>query len=449
MFVMLSIVMLAEAMPVQLPRIRGTVSVSFPVMHASAMIFGPLAGAWVAAVGSLRPRDLEGQVGWVPLLFNRLQLAASTYAAGSVFQYMSGDLTNYSDPRSIMAVVASGGMYLLLNMTAITIFSSIVDKRSPLRVWWTGLTWALPNTLALLPISYLVATTYQVLNLIAPLFLALPLLVARYSYQRYVDMRNQYIDTIRSLAAALEAKDPRTYGHADRVSQLSMAVGKEMGFTEGKLEQLQVAGILHDVGKIGVSDTILNKAGRFTQEEFREMAKHPEIGARIVENVEMLHEVADWIRYHHERYDGTGYPEGLAGEDIPLESRIIAVADAFDAMTSIRPYKDAMTVEEALAELERCAGTQFDPAVVAAFIKVAQQPEFQQHLIRVEDNLFAANLLKDLDKDSAKEPEKEPANGVSPQKNDQAPVPPAPRYAQEAPATTSRAAEQPGLYGGR
>src|SRR5690606_1656567 len=223
MFVMLSIVMLAEAMPVQLPRIRGTVSVSFPVMHASAMIFGPLAGAWVAAVGSLRPRDLEGQVGWVPFLFNRLQLAASTYAAGSVFQYMSGDLTNYSDPRSIMAVVASGGMYLLLNMTAITIFSSIVDKRSPLRVWWTGLTWALPNTLALLPISYLVATTYQVLNLIAPLFLALPLLVARYSYQRYVDMRNQYIDTIRSLAAALEAKDPRTYGHADRVSQLSMA----------------------------------------------------------------------------------------------------------------------------------------------------------------------------------------------------------------------------------
>jgi diguanylate cyclase (GGDEF)-like protein/putative nucleotidyltransferase with HDIG domain len=172
-----------------------------------------------------------------------------------------------------------------------------------------------------------------------------------------------------ALARAVDAKDSYTRSHCQTVSQLCAAIAAELGFGTDRLTRMRLAGLLHDVGKIGVPDAILNKPDRLTDEEYAVMKRHSVLGCDIVRAADMPVE-ARWVRHHHERFDGGGYPDGLAGEEIPLESRIILVADAFEAMTSDRPYRRAPGQEVAIAELRRHAGTQFDPAVVAALCRV-------------------------------------------------------------------------------
>ncbi|MEX2356573.1 MAG: HD-GYP domain-containing protein [Thermaerobacterales bacterium] len=393
--------MIAEAMPVQLPRMRGTVSVGFAIIHASALLFSPLIAAWIAAAGTLRRRELDLQVPWQTMLFNKGQLGLAAATSSWVFRLLGGDLSNYGQGQTIMAAVLSGLVYLLLNVTAVTLYLSVKHGKRVSSVWLTNIKWAFPNSMALLPISFLMAATHQVMGIVAPIFFMLPLLVARYSFQRFIDLQTQYIATIRSLAAALEAKDPHTYGHADRVSQLAMAVGEKMGLPAPEIDKLQVAGILHDIGKIGIGDHLLQKTSAFTKEEFYDMQRHPEIGARIVENIDMLYDVADWVRHHHERFDGKGYPNGLSGRDIPVGARIIGAVDAFDAIMSIRPYKLEQSADEALAELHRCSGQQFDPDVVAALAAVAADRDRLAQLL-TNENRFADHLLAAFDPENSR-----------------------------------------------
>jgi putative two-component system response regulator len=175
------------------------------------------------------------------------------------------------------------------------------------------------------------------------------------------------LDALRSLAAAIETRDDYTGGHVERVARYAAATGRELGLSGDELHALWVGALLHDVGKIGVSDAVLRKPAPLTAEEYAEMKRHPEIGARIMEGSSFLRPGHTAVLHHQERWDGTGYPFGLAGEDISLHGRIVSVVDTFDAIVSARPYRSAATCEEALAEIRRHAGTQFDPAVVAAF----------------------------------------------------------------------------------
>ncbi len=179
-------------------------------------------------------------------------------------------------------------------------------------------------------------------------------------------MHRSYLSTITSLARTIEAKDPYTGGHTDRVAQIAGLIGRELGFNESELRALEVGALIHDIGKIGIPDAILLKPGRLTHEEFAEMRRHPEISSYIVAELELPSIVKQVVRNHHERYDGLGYPDGLAGEEIPIAARILTVADALDAMTSDRPYRRARSIAEARAELEAEAGRQFCPRVVAA-----------------------------------------------------------------------------------
>jgi len=178
--------------------------------------------------------------------------------------------------------------------------------------------------------------------------------------------RTSYLSTIASLARTIEAKDPYTGGHTERVGEYAQMLARELGFAEDDLEAVEVGAIVHDIGKIGIPDRILLKPGRLDAEEFAEMRRHPEISSYILEELDLPQIVYDMARNHHERFDGNGYPDGLAGEEIPLAARVLTVADAFDAMTSDRPYRRAMSVEEALAEIRNGAGTQFCPAVAEA-----------------------------------------------------------------------------------
>ena len=192
----------------------------------------------------------------------------------------------------------------------------------------------------------------------------------------YEQLREDFINTVRSLAEAIEKRDPYTGDHTRRVMEYSLAIGARLNLLPGQLKQLEMAAILHDIGKIGVRDSILLKPDRLTDDEFAEIKRHAGLGAEILRHIKPLVDILPGIKQHHERFDGKGYPEQIAGEGIHLLARIIAVADAFDAMLTDRPYRKGLPFEKALQELAANAGTQFDPQVVDAFMQVqAEQTE--------------------------------------------------------------------------
>jgi putative nucleotidyltransferase with HDIG domain len=178
---------------------------------------------------------------------------------------------------------------------------------------------------------------------------------------------NPLLDTITCLAYAVEAKDPHTEGHSQAVSRLAAQIARQMRLSEADIEEIRLAGIVHDIGKIHVPESLLYKPAPLTAQEYEIMKTHAALGAKILEPLNQPG-IERIVRYHHERYDGTGYPEGLAGDKIPLGARIMAVAESFENMVSAVSYNSARTFEEALAEMRRCSGTQFDPKVVTAFL---------------------------------------------------------------------------------
>ncbi|HET7618915.1 MAG TPA: HD domain-containing phosphohydrolase [Vicinamibacterales bacterium] len=186
---------------------------------------------------------------------------------------------------------------------------------------------------------------------------------------------NAYLGTIRALAVALDARDPYTAGHSERVSAISVAIGRDLSLDEGQLEVLRLGALLHDIGKIGISDHVLMKSGPLTPAEYEMIKQHPGVGARILRSVAFLEPHIPIVELHHERPDGRGYPHGLHGHDIPVLARIVHVADAFDAMTSARAYRAALPMSDAMRELWRCAGSQFDAEVVQALTRTLPRLE--------------------------------------------------------------------------
>jgi len=182
---------------------------------------------------------------------------------------------------------------------------------------------------------------------------------------------------VSALASSIDAKDPYTHGHSKRVTRYSLAIARALGLEDDEIEDLELAGYLHDIGKIGMPQEILQKPFSLTDREFGIVKKHPGNGVKILENLKNLQRVSSFILHHHERVDGAGYPSGIDGQTIPLGARILAVADAFDAITSDRPYRKRASVEDALLEIERNSGTQFDPRVVRVFAALVRTGELE------------------------------------------------------------------------
>ncbi|MEW6607663.1 MAG: HD domain-containing phosphohydrolase [bacterium] len=186
----------------------------------------------------------------------------------------------------------------------------------------------------------------------------------------FIRIKELFWDTVKALASTIDAKDPYTYGHSERVAEYSVEIAKRLGWSVQEQEEVQLAGLLHDIGKIGIPDDILHKPGGLDDKEFEKIKLHPLKGSKIMEHISQLEKVLPGMKHHHERFSGGGYPDNLKGDEVPLIGRIICVADAYDAMTSNRAYRNKMTTQEALSRIKNASGTQFDPQVVEAFLKV-------------------------------------------------------------------------------
>lgn len=368
-FVFSAMGVLFEALSVEAPIGNVTVSVSYVPIFAAALVYGPGVGAWVGALSSINYREFIGGKPLYRNLFNMAQLGIVGACGGLVIKRLNVQIKDLS----LLSVVFLGLAFLIsyiVNSALPTLAVALTTGLNPRDAFTTLLGWSVPAYMSTAPFAVLIALLYVHVGYTGVLLFVLPLLAARMSFKLYRDMRKNYIETIQSLTQAIDAKDHYTMGHSERVAYYSVEIGRKLGWKSSELDQLFFVALLHDIGKIGVKEDVLNKPGRLTGDERAAINNHVIVGASIVSKVSFLRNEADFVKYHHEHYNGRGYPLGLAGEDIPLGARIVAAADSFDAMTSHRVYQPPRTASEAIAELKRCSGAQFDPEVVAAFEKI-------------------------------------------------------------------------------
>ncbi len=357
----------SDSFPVSLPR-GGIISVSFAITFAALLIFQPLVVVAITVLGDLLSLR-KGRNRLVNYIFNASELTVSVGAGALTFNFLNPYGTVLT-LEFFLAMLAALVVCFVFNSVLVTLILSFTQYQHPFILWQTNMKWSAPNFFAMAPLGVLIALIYQTIGLWGVVLFLLPLAVARYSFQAYVQVRQTFLDTIQSLSVALEAKDAYTKGHSARVADYAVKLAREMKWPEDRVEFFEYVASVHDVGKIAVPEGILNKEAQLSEVEFDRMKEHPVVGADILQQIKFFQEGSHYVRYHHERWDGKGYPEGLSGENIPEGARILAVVDAFDAMTSDRPYRQALTVSVALDELRRGAGTQFDPEVVEKFEKI-------------------------------------------------------------------------------
>ncbi|MBX5467575.1 MAG: HD-GYP domain-containing protein [Firmicutes bacterium] len=370
-------VMVSSLYPVVSLRGNMAVAVSLPVIFSAGIILGPGAGAWLGCVGSPTIRELTGKVKWPSVVFNRAQYTLLGWVSGELFHLLGGSPAHLSLAAVSLPLAVSAGAVFFLNMGLVVVALALRQRRSVFEMWRVHMSWGTVNYLVMLPMGYIMATIYRWAGAWPELIFLVPLAQSRWIFSLLVEARRAYRRGVQVLLAALDAKDPYTYSHSVRVGRYAELLARYMGLPEDRVEAVGDAGRLHDVGKLATPDRILLKADRLGGAERRVMRLHPVAGETLLAQVGLLGCARDWVLHHHERWDGTGYPARQMGCEVALETRIIMVVDAYDAMTSDRPYRSAMTHEQALAELQRVAGTQLDPEVVRHFIALTETVDLE------------------------------------------------------------------------
>jgi len=358
----------AASLPVRLPGEVVAHITTAPILASvfDSQLANPFAVCWVALLGTIELRDLRRELPWYGTLYNRFTYVLAAFAAWLTLD-LARPATRPDDPLGTIALIILVGLaFSAVNMLLVVTAVSVRTKTPFARVWALSISNIMLGIVALVFLGWLMAEVAIKVGLWATLLFMIPLLLARYTFTKYAETRALFIGSVSALSQAIDAKDGFTRGHADRVSRIAGAIAREMSLSEKTIEQIELAGMLHDIGKIGVEDQILMKPARLDPHEQELMRRHPIYGASILEPSESLRPLAPLVLYHHENYDGSGYPEGRKGDDIPLGSRIIIVADAYEAMTSDRIYRKAIGHERAMDQLNRYKGIQFDPKVVRA-----------------------------------------------------------------------------------
>lgn len=306
-------------------------------------------------------------------LFNNASITIAIVLPGLLCQFTGWKPGDFVYPQVLYVTTIFALSAFLVNSLIMLALFSMLDglKRYEAVHTIIGL---IPNVLPALPLGYVMAYFYSHENgILLVVLLFCPLLLARHAWKLYIDSLTQQTKLIDALNVAMEARDTYTSGHAKRVSEYAAMIAQEISMSVTDIYTLQRGAILHDIGKVGVSDTVLLKPGKLTPEERSRIEQHPVIGAGITEHVQFDEVIVDMVRHHHERYDGHGYPDGLAGEQISLNARILAVADTLDAMLSDRAYRKGMEKEKALGIIREEAGKQFDPRIVHALMRAMER----------------------------------------------------------------------------
>ena len=338
---------------------------------AAVVLLGPFAAALVGAVSVL---SIKRRLRLAERLFNGAMNALSGLLAGKTFIALNGHVgapIHHEFPAVILPFAAAAAVHVLVNQFLIWGVYQLTGGREMLRreALESSLPLLLVSDLGYAALGLLIAALWAVMQGYAAALALIPLFVARWAMGQFAEQQRAYAATMKALCQAVETKDYYTRGHGDRVSLGSVMIAEQVGMGSDRTEAIRFAGMLHDVGKLGVPTQVLQKTGPLNEEEFAAIQLHPMRGLEIVREIGFLNEALAGIMHHHERIDGRGYPMGFAGHEIPEFARMIAVADAFDSMTSTRSYRAAKSITDAVAELRKGANTQFDSLLVDAFIE--------------------------------------------------------------------------------
>jgi putative nucleotidyltransferase with HDIG domain len=363
---------MAELIPVSLPE-GGEITITFPIDFVVILVYGPALAMIVSAFSSISLLFGKNTKRVEKILFNASQFSISSGLAGIIY-YISGGIFgqqnffNFVLPATLCALT-----YCIVNSFLVTGIISLDSGMNHSKVFRINIREVLPSYLAEAPLGFIMAIIYVEIGILGILLFFFPLLLARRSFELYTKMRKMYLGTIRTLAAAIDAKDPYTHGHSERVSKMAIKLARKLDYLETEIEFIEYAAILHDIGKIGIEDHILGKKDKLTDQEYEKVKQHPVIGAKIIGSIEFLKKCSNTVLHHHERYDGKGYPDGLKGEKISKCARLLAIVDSYDAMNSDRPYRKKLSEPEILNELDTQAGKQFDPEMVKVFISLLKE----------------------------------------------------------------------------
>lgn len=364
-------VWLAESMPILVAESVG-ITISTVIHIAVLLSLGPVEATIVGIATGMAFFPLKQiRERLIKIVFNMAQMGVAVGVAAIVYTSLHGPVGVLSAdrfPYVLIPLAAAVGTLWFLNGISVGMAIGLSTNTNPLRHAVDILREMRPlNYVALSLMGIMLSQVYGLLGFTGVLLLAIPLIVSRQVYDVYIKHKGAYIDALGALVGALEAKDRYTRGHSERVAKLAVKTGKAMNLPAATLDDLRMAGLLHDIGKISIKGLILRKPGGLTSDEFEIVKSHPRVGADIVGNIKLLKNAIGGIAFHHERNDGTGY-HALTAHEIPLTAKILCVTDAYDSMTSRRSYREAVPAEDAFEELRRCAGTQFDPDIVDCFI---------------------------------------------------------------------------------
>jgi len=366
----------------------GSMSFGFAITFTALLRFGPEAAVLVGTACSLSCGLFPRKQPSFQCAFNTALGIIEASLGSLVYVWLNGGSLAIDGVQTFIAVLASVGVFFGVNTFGVSTIIALCTKQSPWRVWRNNFLWTAPGYFASASMSALAIALFKTSVPAAVLF-ALPVLYLIYhtyiSYSKRIEEDQEHVDaltagqqqlsdlylaTIKSFALAVDAKDPHTHQHILRVQRYAVAIAEAMGLSGDDMEAVHTGALLHDIGKLGISESVLLKPGKLSEDEFDQIKKHPEIGAMILDPVRFPWPVLPIVRHHHEKWDGSGYPDGLKGEEIPLTARIMAVADVFDALTSTRSYREAWSHDRAVEWIRQQAGSHFDPQVVDAFLGV-------------------------------------------------------------------------------
>jgi hypothetical protein len=362
---------LSDRYPLEVPFGNAYLGLSGTVFWALLVLFEPIWASTAAFSATLISEILVQKRRPIKALFNGVQTAISVLAGAMTFGLLNGGHELRGSFLFFAAFGSAALIYWLSNTWLVSIGAALIYGEPPHRFWQRNFQWAFVYELMSAPIALAVAFAYQELWLIGLVLVMLPIMMVRVAYSQYLQLKQTYRETVRTLIKIIEMHDSYTAGHSDRVATYSRQLCEVLRLSPTETEKIELAAYLHDLGKIHLDlSGIVRKAGKLTEEERRLVRLHSVVSADLANQVTYFRgEIEAMIRHHHENWDGSGYPHGLQGEQIPLGSRIILLADAFDAMTTSRVYRRALDLEKVKAEFSKFSGSQFDPSLVPLFLE--------------------------------------------------------------------------------